>query len=168
MFEQEDDGTRIGLWAVLGIIVLVIFGVVGGIVLRHFGGSGAAAAPAGARASMSEVVLIEGPLAGDLIGTVYFGSGQSALPPEAGAEIDKLVQAMLGAPGRRVVLSGFHDDSGDPAKNAELAKQRALAARAALLQAGVAADRIALRKPEVTTGSGTDREARRVEMRLVD
>lgn len=168
MFEQEDDGTRIGLWAVLGIIVLVIFGVVGGIVLRHFGGSGGTAAPAGASASMSEVVLIEGPLAGDLIATVYFGSGQSALPPEAGAELDKLVQAMLGAPARRAVLSGFHDDSGDPAKNAELAKQRALAARAALLQAGVAADRIALRKPEVTTGSGSDREARRVEMRLID
>lgn len=168
MFEQEDDGTRIGLWAVLGVIVLVIFGVVGGIVLRHFGGSGAAAAPAGSRASVAEVVLIEGPLAGDLISTVYFGSGQAALPPEGGAEIDKLVQAMMAAPGKRAVLSGFHDETGDPAKNAELAKQRALAARAALLQAGIGAERIALRKPEMTTGSGTDREARRVEMRLID
>ena len=168
MFEQEDDGTRIGLWAMLGIIVLVIFGVVGGVVLRHFGGSAGAAAPAGSSVSASDVVLIEGPLVGDLIATVYFGSGQAGLPPEAGAELDKLVQAMLAAPAKRAVLSGFHDETGDPAKNAELAKQRALAARAALLQAGIAADRIALRKPEVTTGSGTDREARRVEMRLVD
>jgi hypothetical protein len=32
---------------------------------------------------------------------------------------------------------------------------------------GVAADRIALRKPESTTGDGSNREARRVEVRLM-
>ncbi|MBL8325616.1 MAG: OmpA family protein, partial [Rubrivivax sp.] len=43
----------------------------------------------------------------------------------------------------------------------------AKAVREALKAAGVAADRIALRKPESTTGDGTNREARRVEVRLM-
>ena len=49
-----------------------------------------------------------------------------------------------------------------------LAKNPAKAVRAALLDAGVAPQCIALRKPESTTGSGSDREARRIEVLLAD
>ena len=42
------------------------------------------------------------------------------------------------------------------------------AVRAALVVAGVPLQQVLMRKPESTTGSGTDREARRVEIRIVD
>ncbi len=63
--------------------------------------------------------------------------------------------------------SGFHDPSGDPAINAELAKNRAKAVREALVARGGAAEHIVLRKPEQTAADGPAAEARRVELRLV-
>jgi outer membrane protein OmpA-like peptidoglycan-associated protein len=66
------------------------------------------------------------------------------------------------------VLSGFHDSTGDPAMNAELAKQRAFAVRDALLGAGVAETSMELKKPEETTGSGNNAEARRVEVVIAE
>ena len=71
-----------------------------------------------------------------------------------------------GNPAGKLSVSGFHDAKGDPAKNAELAKQRAMAVRDALKAAGIAEDRIELQKPEVTS-AGTDAEARRVEVTLM-
>ena len=65
-----------------------------------------------------------------------------------------------------MLLSGFHDASGDPARNAELAKQRALSVKDALVAAGVAQERIKLRKPESTLGNGSAEEGRRVEIRI--
>ena len=64
------------------------------------------------------------------------------------------------------MISGFHDKTGNPEQNAELAKQRAVATRDALVAAGVAAERIELRKPAETEGDGNDREARRVEVNV--
>ncbi|MFT3721627.1 OmpA family protein [Pseudorhodoferax sp.] len=169
--EDNDDTTRVGLWITFGVVALVIISTVSAVVVRQLRGIEAVPPAAAAQTVLlveEEVVLIEAPLVGDLVGTLYFGTAESALPPGAAAELDKVVQALAAAPGRKVVLSGFHDETGDPAKNAELAKQRALSVRAALVKAGVDRSRIMLRKPEITTGSGSDQEARRVEMRLVD
>ena len=171
--EDNDDTTRAGLWITFGVVTLVVISIVSGAVVRQMRGMSAqAAAPAAVTTVVTtvaeEIVLIEGPLAGDLAGTVFFETAQSALPAGAAAEIDKAVQALKAAPGRKLVLSGFHDASGDAAVNAELAKQRALSVRAAVQAAGIEASRIALRKPEVTTGTGTEQEARRVELRIVD
>jgi K(+)-stimulated pyrophosphate-energized sodium pump len=68
------------------------------------------------------------------------------------------------ASGKKAVISGFHDASGDAAKNAELAKQRAMAVRDALQGLGVGADKIELKKPEETTAGGPAELARRVEV----
>jgi len=65
-----------------------------------------------------------------------------------------------------LVLSGFHDASGDPVANAELAKQRAFAVRDLLATAGVSERGIELAKPAVTTGGADPREARRVDVTL--
>ena len=70
------------------------------------------------------------------------------------------------AAGQKAVISGYHDVTGDPAKNEELAKQRALAVRDALAALGIGEDKVDLRKPEVTTASGSNAEARRVEVTL--
>lgn len=92
----------------------------------------------------------------------YFASGKSDLAPGA---VEALADAIAaGKAGQKLVISGFHDSTGDPAKNAELAKQRALAVRDALKAAGVAESGIELKKPETATGSGNNAEARRVEV----
>ena len=70
--------------------------------------------------------------------------------------------------GKRLVLSGFHDATGNAAMNAELAKQRAMSVRDALVGAGVAESSLELKKPEESTGSGNDAEARRVEVTIVE
>lgn len=171
--EDKDDTTRLGLWITFGIVALVIISTVSAMVVRQLRSvempaASAAAGGAPSAVLVEQIVLVEGPLAGDLVATLYFATAESALPADAAAEIDKAVQAMAAAPARKLVLSGFHDATGDPAKNAELARLRALSARDALAGAGVDTARIALRKPEVTAGSGPEQEARRVELRLVD
>jgi K(+)-stimulated pyrophosphate-energized sodium pump len=94
----------------------------------------------------------------------YFDSGKADL---AGGAADALVDVVKGvAEGKKAVISGYHDASGDPAANAELAKQRAFTVRDTLKSIGVPEDKIELKKPEVLTGPGPAAEARRVEVRL--
>lgn len=174
MFDKDDEGAGIGLWVAIGVITVVIFGLIGGLVIRHVHGGKAktavmAKAPTAASAASGDAeTLLDAPISGDLAATLYFASGAAVLPEGAAAELDKVKAALAAAPARKLVLSGFHDASGDPAKNAELAKARAKAVREALKSAGVDAARIALRKPESTVGDGNSQEARRVEIRLVD
>jgi outer membrane protein OmpA-like peptidoglycan-associated protein len=167
MFDDLDDGARVGVWTTLALIALLLFGLIGGLALRQMKPAAAVAeAPVSAAGAGDEVLDI--PLAGDLTGTVFFLVGQAELGADSQAELASVKQAVEAAAARKIVLSGFHDASGDPAKNAELAKQRAKAVRDALTAAGVDAGRILLRKPESTTGDGPAEQARRVEIRLVD
>ena len=94
----------------------------------------------------------------------YFESGKTEL---AGGAAAALVDVGKGvAEGKKAVISGFHDATGDPAVNAELAKQRAFTVRDTLKSMGVPEDKIELKKPEQLTGTGPSAEARRVEVRL--
>jgi K(+)-stimulated pyrophosphate-energized sodium pump len=94
-----------------------------------------------------------------------FDLAKAELPPTSATSIALLAAAVKTSPGK-LVISGFHDASGDPAKNAELAKQRAFAVRDALKAAGVPEDRIEAKKPEqINAGSADD--ARRVEVKLM-
>ncbi len=94
-----------------------------------------------------------------------FDSGKVELPADAAQSVARLAAAAKSGAGK-LVVSGFHDATGDPAKNADLAKQRAFAVRDALKAAGVAEDRIELKKPEqINAGSADD--ARRVEVKLM-
>jgi outer membrane protein OmpA-like peptidoglycan-associated protein len=94
----------------------------------------------------------------------YFASGAAALADGAPAALADVVKAV--GEGKTAVISGYHDASGDPAKNADLAKQRAFAVRDALKALGVAEDKVELSKPAESTGSGAASEARRVEVTL--
>jgi len=91
----------------------------------------------------------------------YFDSGKAELPAASADSIAKLAAAAKA--GGKTLISGFHDASGDPSQNAELAKQRAIAVRDALKAAGVPEDRIELKKPE-QINAGDAAEARRVEV----
>ncbi|MBK6717448.1 MAG: sodium-translocating pyrophosphatase [Burkholderiales bacterium] len=94
----------------------------------------------------------------------YFASGAAAVADGAAAALADVAKGV--ADGKKAVVSGYTDASGDPAKNEELAKQRAFAVRDALKAAGVAEDKVELKKPEQLTGSGDAAEARRVEVSL--
>ncbi|MCC7547794.1 MAG: sodium-translocating pyrophosphatase [Burkholderiales bacterium] len=98
---------------------------------------------------------------------IAFEVGQSSLPADAAAQLAGMVEAVNANPEARLRISGYTDASGDPASNEELAKSRAFAVRDALLGAGVAEERIEMQKPEAITGSGSDAEARRVEVTLL-
>jgi K(+)-stimulated pyrophosphate-energized sodium pump len=94
----------------------------------------------------------------------YFATAKADVAA-GGAEALKDVVAGVAA-GKRAVVSGFHDETGNAASNAELAKQRAMNVRDALKAAGVAEDKIELKKPEVLVGGSNPAEARRVDVSL--
>ena len=95
---------------------------------------------------------------------VYFASGKADVAANTN---DELAAIVAGAKeGKAVVISGFHDSTGNAAQNAELAKNRALKVKDALVALGVPADKIQLEKPAATAGDGNNAEARRVEVVL--
>jgi K(+)-stimulated pyrophosphate-energized sodium pump len=94
---------------------------------------------------------------------VYFETGRVEAPADVSALVAPLVDWAKATPDAKLAISGFHDASGDPAQNAELAKNRAMAVLAALKTAGVPEDRVVLQKPQETVG-GEGREGRRVEV----
>ncbi|MBK7414333.1 MAG: OmpA family protein [Dechloromonas sp.] len=149
--EGEDIGVVVG--ALFGFFVLV-FGI------SLWKGSPAPVAPAKATTE-AEIAPV-----GDALAKVYFEVGQAALNDADQAVVSQTMAALALNPKAIVLLSGFHDPSGDPARNAELAKGRAEAVRDALVAGGVAADRVRFRKPESTVGTGSAEEGRRVEIRV--
>ena len=96
---------------------------------------------------------------------LYFATGKADLASNAAGPLTEISRQV--ANGGSAIVSGFNDPTGDADKNAELSKQRALAVRDALKTAGVAEDKIQLKKPESTTGTGPNAEARRVEVSVV-
>lgn len=94
----------------------------------------------------------------------YFASGKADLAEGADQALAAVIQGV--AAGKKAVVSGFHDTTGSVALNEELSKQRAIAVRDTLVRLGVGDDKVELRKPEVTTATGSNAEARRVEVRL--
>ena len=78
------------------------------------------------------------------------------------------VAAAVKAQGQAVDLTGYTDQTGNAAANKALAKRRAQAIKGALTAAGVAAAKINMKPPltitGTTTGSGSNAEARRVEI----
>ncbi|SAL43010.1 cytochrome c oxidase [Caballeronia terrestris] len=121
--------------------------------------SAAPAAPAAPAASGADAAQ-----AGGLPASIYFETGKSTLPADATAAVEAAAAYAKAHPDAKLALSGFTDATGSADKNAELAKNRAQAVRDALKAAGVAEDRIVLKKPETITGGADAKEARRVEI----
>jgi outer membrane protein OmpA-like peptidoglycan-associated protein len=96
----------------------------------------------------------------------YFATGSADLAPGAAEALAAVIKGVEA--GRKAVVSGFHDTTGDAAVNEQLAKKRAETVRDVLVGLGVPADKIDLLRPPVTAGSGNDAQARRVEVKLLD
>lgn len=134
-------------------------------------GSGAAdaVAPHAAPTEISAPAMVA-PAAGaaaatpDSRATLYFESNSAALPAEFETALSNVYHRLQRDPALKARVSGFHDRSGDPAANAELAKQRASVVKDWLIAQGLSADRVSMDKPVETTGDGSAKEARRVEV----
>jgi outer membrane protein OmpA-like peptidoglycan-associated protein len=170
MSSQDDEPEyRVVALVLISVVVLAV-GLALGIGIHKSRGAAAssstavvaapaAAVPAAAPVGDDASVVVENGVV-----KFYFASGKADL---AAGALDALGEAIAAAKaGKKLVLSGFHDTTGDPAFNAELAKQRAIAVRNALVGAGVAEGAMELRKPEQTAGTGNNAEARRVEVMI--
>ena len=164
--QDNEPEQRVVAVVLIALITLIVGGVLGLGVFSTRGAKPAAApaptassaaAPASAAPGADASVVVENGVV-----KFYFASGKADLAPGALTALAEAIAAAKG--GARLVVSGFHDATGDPAFNAELARQRAFAVRDALTGAGVPESSLELKKPEVTTGSGGNAEARRVEV----
>jgi len=98
---------------------------------------------------------------------IYFDSGKADLPADAAKALEPAIAKAKASGSSKVTISGYHDAQGNLEQNQELAKQRAIAVRDAIkTAAGIGDDRIDMKKPELSQGSGSDAEARRVEVRV--
>jgi K(+)-stimulated pyrophosphate-energized sodium pump len=153
---------------IINIVALLIVP----IVVSMHGGKAGATAPAKHSAAPAAVApaapaeASSGVVAAPGLVKMYFDSGKADLPSGSDAAL-KALAAEMKAGGKKAVISGFHDASGDPAQNAELAKNRAMGVAAALKAAGVPDDKVELKKPEQAQASGPAPEARRVEVALI-
>lgn len=177
---DDDDDTRPVVWAVLiGAIVLAVGLALGfGIAKSMKGAKGAsgavstaavAAGPAdGASAAGAQGlqlrddesrVVVEGGVV-----KFYFASGKADLADGADQALGDVIAAVNA--GKKAIVSGYHDTTGNAQLNEELSKKRAIAVRDTLVRLGVGEDKIDLRKPADTTATGSNAEARRVEVTL--
>ena len=183
MTNNDNDDNRGVVWAILiGVILLAISLAVGMGLYRTSKAAGGAdgavstsaavGAPVGAAVGAAPGSPAEMTNAADVpsirvengVVKFYFATGSAALANGAAEALGDVVKGV--AAGRKAVISGFTDVTGDPAKNEELAKQRAFAVRDALAALGIGEDKVDLRKPEAITATGSNAEARRVEVTL--
>ena len=95
---------------------------------------------------------------------LYFATGKKELPADAKVSIDSALAFLKAKTGAKVEITGYTDQTGDRVANLALAKERAVAVRAALEAAGVNRDQINMKPPAEVTGGGDNKEARRVEI----
>jgi len=162
MFSQDDDNQGLVLGILFGVIALVIALVIG--VSIYTTNNMAVTAPVAAPVSAAVEAAADGASVKVVDGVVkfYFASGKADVAAGGNEALAEIVKAV--ASGKKVLISGYHDASGDPMLNAELAKQRALAVRDALKNLGVAEESVELKKPEQALVDGPAAEARRVEV----
>ncbi len=185
MSSQDDDQEGRVVAAVLIASVLLAVGLAVGVAIQKVRAHGAKAAVTASAAGAVAAPAAAGAVAVDAAGAApaaatagddasvvvengvvkfYFAPSKFELAPGALGALADAIAAAKG--GKRLVLSGFHDATGDPAKNAEIAKKRAFAVRDALIGAGVTESSLELKKPEQSTGTGNNAEARRVEVMI--
>lgn len=182
----DDDGQqRFALGLIFVLIALVVSSVVGAVVVRSLQKSEgpvsstvgnavrapaviapaptepAALAPAAIVLNERAVVRVDG----DVV-KFFFATGKAEVAAGASAALAQVLKGVKD--GKRVQISGSHDATGDVQVNEELAKRRAQAVKATLLQLGVGETLIELAKPAQTLATGSNEEARRVEVFLID
>lgn len=163
---DDDSQQRFALGFIFGLIALIVATVIGTVVYQRVLKE-PASTPAGAGVTPAAAVYEEALVRVDNgVVKFYFATGRADVAAGSNEALADVVRGVT--QGKRAQISGFHDATGDAATNAELAKQRALAVRNTLLALGVKEEAIALREPAQTQASGSDAQARRVEVVLID
>ena len=165
--EDDSDNTLIGWILGIAVALSVTIALMAGVVGLNAGSEApAAAAPALAAPAPAAAPVAAAPASTPLVAKVYFDSGVTALPADGAAALQPVVDALKANAAARIAISGYHDKTGNPEQNAELAKQRAFAVRDALKAAGIPEDRLVLEKPMQTEAnvSGEDPRSRRVDV----
>jgi outer membrane protein OmpA-like peptidoglycan-associated protein len=96
-------------------------------------------------------------------GKVYFPVGAKDLDEDAKKIIVSIGDAIK-KDANKLSITGYADKTGDDKMNEELAKNRAMAVKDALIAVGVKEDAIEMRRPIFITGAQDDKEARRVDI----
>ncbi len=106
------------------------------------------------------------PVAEPTRSVLYFGVGSPVLDAAQAAGLGALIDMLKSSPKVVATISGYHSAAGTLAQNQDLAKQRAMNVRDALVAAGIQPTRVALAKPQQTEANvaGEDPTARRVEV----
>ncbi len=167
MSSTNDDGEQNFIVGFLfSLIALVLFFVIG-IVIHNFNGKASAKAAPAAAMMAPALAIPDGASIRTEDGVVkfYFATGSAELATGANEALVDVVAGVIN--GRKAVISGFHDTTGDAAINEELAKKRAETVQQVLLALGVPADKLDLEKPAESTGTGSNAQARRVEVKLL-
>ena len=117
--QEDDDNQNLVLGILFGIIALVV-GLVIGLSVYVTGQNRAPAPVAAVVAEEPEIAEVGEPLV-----KFYFESGKAELPAGAPDELAKVIAKLNEDPSKLVLLSGYHDETGGAAVNAEVAKARA-------------------------------------------
>lgn len=181
MFSQDDEGTNVGLGAVFAVIFLVVSMVIGIAIFQKNKSAKAAKAAAVAVVPAASAMAVAAPVAAmpaaagadsasvkveNGVVKFYFAPGKVALAQDGATALTDILNAAK--TGKKVGISGYVDPSGDAAKNAELAKQRAFAVRDLLTASGVDAGQIVLVRPnDIKAGATSAAEGRRVEVFMI-
>ena len=163
MNEQNDEAQSYALMVLAGLLALVIGGV---LALAVFSSQRAKSPTKAAVPTSAAAAVLASADAAEPEARVYFETGSEALSNDAQAALTRAADAARADGSKSLLISGFHDASGDAAQNEELAKRRAIAVRHALEANGVTPDRLVLDKPALTAGGADAQEARRVDVRL--
>jgi len=108
------------------------------------------------------------------MGDVLFGTNLSNLNSNGMTTAHKLADVLSQNPQRRVLIEGYTDSTGTADYNQELSERRAQSVRGALLELGIAPDRVAIRGygknfPVASNDNASNRQLnRRVEIVLSD
>lgn len=173
MITDDGEAERYGLWAVFSVVALVVLSTVAGIGIWSIKqGDNATAGVESNQAVVAQgtatdfiaddesKIIVE-----DGVVKFYFATGTSELAEHADIFLEDVVNGVI-QDNKKAIISGFADSTGDAQLNEELSKKRAFAVRDALLELGVPESYIEMRKPENITGTGSNAEARRVEVVL--
>ncbi|MGA8514385.1 MAG: OmpA family protein [Burkholderiaceae bacterium] len=183
MNSQDDDSTGLVMGVIFGVIALVISLVIGLTIYQknrtakaalsassvaavasvavaggaQAGGTSAAEAAALAAAGKASVTVDNG------VVKFFFASGKFDLAAGGTQALSDIIVGVQA--GKKAVISGYVDSTGNPEQNKEIAKQRAFAVRDLLKASGLTDAQIELKKPEdIQAGAGA--QARRVEVVL--
>jgi len=96
--------------------------------------------------------------------TVRFERNSTSLEPDQRVLLNEVFEQLARSPQDKVLITGYTDRSGDPARNLWLSEQRAKAVRGYLLSRGINGDRLLVNYYGDSRSLGRDPGERRVEL----